>query len=150
MSKNLNGEIAEVEYDSTLRERPFFSASKGLGSHLFYAHREEIARTGCVKLGGRTIPVPTYYKNLFQDFSVDSVASREEFRIKQFQEIMSTAKSLGFQDYDSYMLYSRKAKELSLEKQFLNKGIPVIPSYNNYQSLGDGYMSPKIKRSFYA
>ena len=60
---------------------------------------------------------------------------------------MTTAKSLGFKGYDDYMLYQRKAKELSLEKRFLGKGIASLPSYNNFESVLDGYIPARIKRS---
>lgn len=148
MSKNLNGELAEVEYDQTLRERPFFSNSKGLGSDLFLAHRDEINATGLITLGGRRIPCPTYYKNLLTDFSLSSVRARERLQLDYYKAMCLEAKAQGYKSYDDYVFSMRKANELSLLAKFQSKGVPVVPSYNSYQSLADGYVPARISHIF--
>lgn len=137
MSKSLNGQMAKELYDDTLRERPFFSCSRGLGFDFFYSHRKEISSTGCVKLGSRIVPVPTYYKNLFTAYSEDTFYSREKKKIDNFNNMKKEGLKLGFKDYDSYIRYLRKANELNLRARFLNKGVPAIPSYNGYESYHD-------------
>lgn len=144
MSKNLNGDIAVAEYDDTLRERPFFSNSKGLGSSLFYAHREEINATGLITLGSRHIPCPTYYKNLLMDFSPSSIRAREKVQLDFYKSMVSLAKKQGFNNYDDFIAYKRRADELSLLQKFRSKGIPCDPSYNGYESLADGYVPARI------
>lgn len=139
MTKNLSGERAKIEYDDLNRERPFTACSRGIGLDFFMAHRDEICDTGFIQMGIRKVPVPTYYRNLFQNYNPESIYSREKLHLDSFKEILKEAKRKGFSDYDSYMNYKRKAKELSLFSSLQNKGKPGLPSYNVYESLVDGY-----------
>ena len=148
MSKSLSGEMAEAEFDNTNRERPFKTSSKGLGSHFFFAHREEINDTGFIKLGSRLVPIPTYYKNILTYVNEDSLCVRDRNRLERYKTIMREARTLGFNDYDEYVNYCRKSNELRLVKQFNNKGVPFLPSYNDYQSIGDGHLPSRIKHIF--
>lgn len=145
MTKNLSGEMAEAEYDATLRERPFKSCSRGLGAEFFFAHREEINDTGFIKMGSRSVPIPSYYKNILTFVNEDSLAVRDKVRLDSYKQIMRTAREFGFTDYDAYVKYQRKSNELSLYKRFQSKGIPVVPSYNDYESLGDGHVPSRIQ-----
>lgn len=126
-TKNQTGDNAIKLYDNEYIERPFKTCSKGLGFDFFFAHADEISKTGCVKIGSRTVFVPTYYNNLFCDFSEDSVDSRLRLRFERFKEIECIGKSFGFPDYNSYIAYLRESKSKSLESQFRNKGISVNP-----------------------
>lgn len=137
MSKNLNGNLAKVQYDDTLRERPFYSCSRGLGFDFFYSHRKEISSTGCVKIGSRVIPVPTYYKNLFTFYSEDTLYSREKLKIDNFNRLKNEGLKLGFKDYNSYIRYLRKANELNIHARLVNKGRAALPSYNDCDSFSD-------------
>lgn len=145
MSKNINGDMAIQEYDNLNRERPFKTSSRGLGSEFFYAHREEINDTGCIKMGSRFVPIPTYYKNILRYINEDSLEVYEKQKLLSYRNIMNQAKELGFNDYDTYIRYKRKNIELSLYKKMQSKGIPCLPSYNDYESYFDGYVSKKME-----
>lgn len=146
MTKNITGERAKIEYDDTNREHPFKTCSRGIGLDFFMAHRDEICDFGYVTMGSRKVPVPTYYRNLFQDFNPESVYAREKVKHDSFLKIMQDVKRTGFSDYDSYMNYKRKATELSIYSQLQNKGKPALPSYNSNQSFIDGY-APNYKEA---
>lgn len=137
MTKNLTSEMAVNEYDETNRERPFYSASKGLGFDFFYAHRKEIENDGFIKIGSKVIPIPVYYKNIFSSFSDENITVRENVFRENYNKIMREAHQLGFNDYDKYINYTCRAKELSLAAKLRSKGYACTPSY--YSSLGDGH-----------
>lgn len=139
MTKHLTGEMAEKEYDELNRERPFKKCSRGLGSEFFFAHREEINDTGFIKVGSRLVQIPTYYKNLLTFIDDDGLAINEKVRLDSYKRIMAEGRSLGFDDYDQYIRYKRKSKELTLYRKFQDKGIACYPYYNNYESISDGY-----------
>lgn len=141
MTKNYTGDLAEIEYDNYGRERPFIMASKGLGFEFFYAHRDSISNFGIVKIGSRSVPVPIYYKNLFQKYDDFSIACREKTKIDSFKKTLLKMRSLGFNDYDSFMDYQRKASELKLAKKFPD----FVPHYNNLDSFSDGYIPPLVR-----
>lgn len=129
MTKNINGDMALKQYDEQDIERPFYVCSRGIGSDFFYAHKDEIASTGNVKIGSRIIPVPTYYSNLFFDCSDDNVRLRLKSFYESYQKVIQSAHSQGFSNYDDYVKYTRRANELSLSSKLHNKGIANIPSY---------------------
>lgn len=141
MLKCSNGPLAEIEFDDTDRERPFSMYSKGLGFDFFYAHKDEINFRGNVRIGSRLVPVPTYYKNIFQDFSLVSVYSRLHHQLESYKNVLSEMKEFKFTDYDLYVKYKRKNLELSLAKRHPD----LVPSYNSLESLGDGYIPPLVK-----
>lgn len=122
MTKSLNGELAISEFDNKGLERPFYSNSRGLGSDFFLAHRDEICSTGCVTVGTRKIPVPSYYKNLLLDYSVDSVRSRKALQYDNYVKILEKAKKNGFDSYDSYIRQCRIENELKYHKSLVNNG----------------------------
>lgn len=144
MTKNFNGELAEIEFDDTNRERPRIFTSKGLGFDFFYAHRNEISSTGIVKIGSRSVPVPIYYKNLFQKYDDFSVFMRDKLKVDSYNETLRKMKSYGFNNYDDFMSYCRKSTELKLSKKFPQ----FVPHYNSLESLGDGYISPFLRYKF--
>lgn len=141
MSKSYNGELAEVEFDDTNRERPFITTSKGLGFDFMYSHRDEISQNGTIKIGSRHVNVPIYYKNLFTKYNYDSICSREKVKHDSYLRSVAKMRELGFTDYDTFMRYEQKARELSLASKFPE----YVPHYNNYESLGDGYIPPLMK-----
>lgn len=130
MTKSLNGPLAVTNYDNKGLERPFYSCSRGLGSDFFYAHRQEISDTGMVKIGSRYIPVPSYYKNLFYDFSNSSYLNRVKQLKKNYDSVMRSARKAGFNDYDSYLSWSRYNKEISNYKKFVNNGSPGLSTFD--------------------
>lgn len=129
-TKNLvTGELAEQKYDLRGLERPFKSVSRGLGSELFFAHRDEIRNGKDLKIGSRIVPVPLYYKNLYSRFSDDEIMSRCFINREHFYDIVNESKRLNFPDVDSYIKYISKANELALSKKFHDKGVANIPSF---------------------
>lgn len=145
ISEKATGEMAEIEYDQTNRERPKMFISRGLGSELFYAHAQEIIETGTIKLGSRTIPCPIYYKKLVDSFSSDSVTRKEEIKISNYKKVMRTARELGFDTYEKYIRYERKASELALATRYRAKGKRCLPQYNKFESILDGHVPDRIK-----
>lgn len=122
MTKTISGDLAVETYDKKGLERPFYMCSRGLGSDFFFAHKDEISRTGCVKIGSRVVPVPLYYINKYFDMSSSSYISRKNKAVESYREVMRKAKKMGFSDYDSYVKYCREANEISMYKKLVNSG----------------------------
>lgn len=125
MCKNINGLQAENEFDKKGLERPFYITSRGLGSELFINHRDEIAKTGLIKIGSRRIPVPTYYKNLCTRYDTDTLIERlKNRRIQYLYDVRDSIKMK--MSYDDYMSFKRKSKEKSLSNDLIKHGKPVL------------------------
>ena len=137
-TKNLvTGEKAEKEYDNKGIERPFKSSSRGLGSELFYTHRDEIRNGDVLKIGSRIIPVPSYYKNLFCSFSDSEVQSRLNFNRENYDRVVKESERLGFPSPDRYIKYIAKANELALSKKLHDKGVANLPSFKEIDNFSD-------------
>lgn len=122
--EKLTGHLAKEKYDDKGLVRPYISTSKGLGSDLFFQHRDEIRNGLPLKLGSRYIPVPAYYKNLYCTFSDSEIRSKtEQFYLNNFK-LSRTAKSFGFDSVDSYMRYKAIGKEKQNEQHFTSMGLP--------------------------
>lgn len=137
LTKSLNSSVAQQLYDDKYIERPFYITSKGLGSEFFYMNREEISKTGFIKIGSRTCCVPTYYKNLFQTFNSEDIAIYEHEHFTSIQSILADMKKQGFTSYNEYILYQRRANELAYEARLHNNGRPCLPSYYENKGLTD-------------
>lgn len=129
MTKAVNGDLAVQQFDNKGIERPFKLVSRGLGSELFFNHREEIRKEHILKIGSRVIPVPTYYRNMYHNYNDEEIISRHSFNMEQYQKIVKYAEKFGFSDVDSYLSYARQANERELLSRFRRKNIPVIASY---------------------
>lgn len=136
MSKNLNGDMAVKEYDERKRERPFVVSSRGLGFDYFYAHRDEISRTGKIRIGSRTVNVPSYYKNLFSSFG-DDFDVKEELQLETVKKMIADSHKLGFVSYDDYLKYECRALELRNSEKMRQNGKASKPLYIDYAALGD-------------
>lgn len=137
-TKNLvSGEKAVKEYDSKGIERPFKSCSRGLGSELFYAHRDEIRKGDVLKIGSRIIPVPLYYKNIFCSFSDSEIQSRFNFNLENYNKIVKESERLGFSCPDAYVKYISRANELALSKKLHDKGVPNVPTFKEIDNFTD-------------
>lgn len=96
MSKNLNGELAQAVYDKLNIERPFMNCSNKIGFDYFQKHSEEINNTGFIKNANKLLQVPTYYKNLFYRYDIDSVTNRKQFQFElQLQQEEFIKKNYG-------------------------------------------------------
>lgn len=137
MTKSVNGSLAEQMFDSKGIERPFKSVSRGLGSELFFNHRDEIRKEHILKIGSRIIPVPSYYHNLYCNFDDEYCISRTHFNYEQYKKVVQQAKDLHFSDVDSYLTYCRKANELSYESRFRSKNIPIDTIYKKTETFAD-------------
>lgn len=137
-TKNLvSGDKAVQDYDSLGIERPFKSCSRGLGSELFYTHREEIRKGDVLKIGSRIIPVPLYYKNLLCSFSDIEVQSHFNFNMENYNKIVKESERLGFSCPDAYVKYISKANELALSKKLHDKGVPNLPTFKEIDNFSD-------------
>lgn len=127
----VSGDLAETMYDNKGLERPFKSVSRGLGSELFYVHRDEIRNGFDLKIGSRFLPVPLYYKNLYCNFSDDEICSRFSVNKQKIKELSDNALRLGFDCVDDYVLYCARANELALSKKLHDNGVANVPSYKS-------------------
>lgn len=125
------GELAQKLYDNKGLERPFKIVSRGLGSELFYTHRDEIRKGLPLKLGSRYIPVPTYYKNLYSHFSDDEIFSRFSEQKKELLRLEKLSKKRGYSSLDSYIKDTCLSREKELESKFRSKGIGVVGNYHD-------------------
>lgn len=142
--ENVTGKLAESLYDDTCRQRPFNLVSRGLGSELFYAHRDEIRQGKDLHIGSRVVPVPPYYRNLYGNYSDSEVCSRLKINREHFQEIERESKRLHFSDTDSYLAYIRRSNELALESRFRRDNVPVVANYKQLVEICD---SPLLART---
>lgn len=118
----------EQQYDFNGLERPFIQASLGFGSDFFFVHRDEIRKTGKVKIGGRYVPIPAYYRNLyFGQENIDSVIKEREFKIKKLELEM---KEYGYDNLDHYLSVMRTYREYSALSRDIKLGKPI--NYKHY------------------
>lgn len=127
--EKLTGKLAEENFDNKGLERPFCTCSRGLGSELFYNHREEIRNGQPLKLGSRYIPVPAYYKKLYCRFSDDEILNRLNFQKKELNRLNEKAKHFGYSSVDDYVKASSIALEKELETKFRSQGVGVKGIY---------------------
>lgn len=130
VSKQKTGDLAILEYDNNNIERPFMSVSQGIGSDFFLAHRDEIANTGCIKIGSRIVPVPSYYVNLLSSYSLLELENRNLKMLQSFKDSLKKMRIAGFTDYDKYMNYCRKANEMNLYQESIKNGSASRFLYN--------------------
>lgn len=105
-------------------EPPKMTCSPGLGKEYFISQISNINKYGCMKIGNRFVPVPSYWKNkLFNycDKNVWNVYLEQKARSDKVEEWCFYQ---GFSSYDSYLRSARKALEHSLEVRSLRRGQP--------------------------
>lgn len=139
--EKLTGDLAIEKYDNYGLERPFKVCSRGLGSELFFNHRDEIRNGDVLKIGSRLIPVPTYYKNLYSRFSDDEIRNRMTNQAKSYDKILSDSIRSGYSDVDVYLNDLRRAREKNLESDLRSRGVPVISSYKKTKSYMTKYLA---------
>lgn len=127
--EKVSGKLAEEKYDNTFRERPFTLCSRGLGSGLFYLHRDEIRKGEDLTIGSRKIPVPQYFKNLYGNYSDSEIYARYRNNLVHYKEIEKEAKRLKYSSVDKYLAYIQRSNELALESRLRNDNVPVLASY---------------------
>lgn len=131
---HITGDMAVTMYDDKGIERPFISCSRGLGSQLFFEHREEIRKGLPLKLGSRLIPVPLYYKNLYCQFSDSEIMTRLNQQRLYHNDIVKDSIAAGYSDIDQYLVDVTRAHEKSLESKLRSKGVPVVSSFKGYKT----------------
>lgn len=129
MTKSFSGSYAVDLYDNKFRERPFSSNSKGFGYDFFVSRKDEINRLGFVKIAGRLVPIPTYYKNLFCSYDPDSVSSRLAVRQDFYDKQKILAFKSGFNSVSDYQNYSRSCLGSSLFSSSVSRGRAVDSAY---------------------
>lgn len=130
MRKNINGPLAVELYDKTLRERPFFTASRHFGEQFFSDHAEEISKTGFVSIGSRLCCVPTHYKNIYAKKDSASVFSREEFLLENIVKPFRAKARAHHMTDDEYRLYISHANYESQRTKDSLDGIPLDVRYS--------------------
>lgn len=113
-------EVLERDYDFNGLERPFIHASLGFGAGFFYEHREEIAKTGKVKIGSRFVPIPAYYRRLYYD-PVNNLEVKRQKDL-QLDRLRIESKKVGYDDFDRYLYDLRRYREWSLLSNLLKSG----------------------------
>lgn len=125
LNKSPQGENAKKEFDDNNICRPFMFNSQGIGFDWFFAHREEVADTGCIVCGARQVPVPSYYVRLFRQLDESNLSGIVLHNKKVAFQQIEKACSNGFSSYQEYLDYTVKAKALEERKRFLKDGCPV-------------------------
>lgn len=139
VSKQKTGDEAVIQFDNKNIERPFMSVSRGLGFDFFLAHRDEISYTGTIKIGSRVIPVPSYYVNLFSTYSLSELENRNLKMLTSYRDTLKKMRLSGFDDYDKYMNYCRRANELNLASQARKNGSAARVSYGSVFTRSPNY-----------
>lgn len=104
LDKQQHGQLAEEMYDNQGLERPFSTATTGLGNGLFYSQVQEIQKTGeYVNLAGKRRPAPQYYKDLFMGNS----ASHFERQVAEYQKQTKDKTLKMFDDWQYQVAYAR-------------------------------------------
>lgn len=122
MSKNQTPSQVQKQYYDVGLLPPFSSWSRGLGSCLFYAHKDEIARYGYMIIGSRHVPVPVYYRNKFLTYDSDTLdwmLAIDRERVSRLKSEMQRIHYVG--SVDEFIVYKRQQKENIEYKRMLNK-----------------------------
>lgn len=104
LDKQQHGSLAEEMFDNQGLERPFSTASTGLGNGLFYSQVSRIQKTGeYMNLAGKRRPCPQYYKDLFMGNS----ASHFEKQVAEYQRQTKDKTLKMFDDWQWQVAYAR-------------------------------------------
>ena len=129
VSKRYDGGYAVELYDDKGIERPFCSVSRGFGSSWIYSHADEINEFGAIKINGRCVQVPTYYRNVCKRFVLDDVMSRDIAQVDRYRDKRSRVKALGFPDVRTFDKVSRRSKSAILTNRLNRDGEPIDSSF---------------------
>lgn len=127
MTKRETGELAKTLYEDTYREKPFILSSPGIGQDFFVQHKDEISKTGFVKIGNKLIPVPTHYYNKLAKFTVSDMVNlnnlRQQYEKQKISELLTMFKS---KDFVKLLDSQKLAKEQSLVQSARLHGKPFV------------------------
>lgn len=117
MDKEQFGLYKDILYTDVGVEPTFSMKSPGIGSEFFVAHADDISKYGCLKLGSRFVPCPSYWKNKLINFNYAQIKQAYDMKKEYRNAIQSYAQSVGFASYDDYLRQSRYALECNYEAQ---------------------------------
>lgn len=124
MDSQLLGEYALNKYFDVGVDIPKMYFSRGIGKDFFISQIENINEYGCAKIGNRLIPIPSYWKNKLFHYCDKNIYARKKHYNNFVRQMDSQFRSLGFDSYEDYLRYSRKALEMSYERKNMQKHIP--------------------------
>lgn len=126
IDKQLWGEAAQKTYGDNFIEEPFWSASKGIGSKLFYTQYQRIAMKGTyVNMAGKERPAPDYYKKLF---GYTDVNTRIDEKIRKFKEGHKNGDlNSGYDKWESELLFARD--RLIADRMLMHGEATILEDY---------------------
>lgn len=126
IDKQLWGDLAQKTYGDNYIQEPYWSASKGIGSGLFYSQYERIVMTGnYINIAGKERPAPQYYKTLF---GYTDVQTRIDEKIRKFKEGHKNGNLEGDYDkWESELLYARD--RLIADRMLLHGEGTILENY---------------------
>lgn len=113
-------------------ELPSMRCSPGLGKNYFLSQVDNINKYGCMKIGSRFVPVPSYWKNKLFNYCDKNVYNVFLHQKQQIKQINDFAVSHGFNSYDDYMKYSR----IALEHAYETKAKKAHEPFKNWSDMG--------------
>lgn len=108
-------------------EPTFTYISPAIGAEYFVSQSENIAQYGCLKIGSRFVPVPSYWRNKLFSYCDQNVYKVREVKQKHVNEVTAFALSHGYESYDDFLRQSRYALECNLEKQARKRHEAILP-----------------------
>lgn len=137
IDKQYNGELADVLYDQTGRERPFRLVSQGLGKQYAIDNKEQLQQMGYISVFGTKHSIPRYYLDI------------AEVDIKQCQEYIdnkSTALIKEVLDIDDMSLRDARKRVNISERNKLESEINkrLLQHEKNLQSKSQLFKRQKI------
>lgn len=120
--EHVNGELAIKMYDTKGIERPFIMHSQGIGRGLYFENRDQIKKTGKIKIGSKTFPVPAYYRSLITDYDSEQCYTQTDAQYHEKKRMLRRAKANGFEKLEEYEEFLHKNNERALLEKLRNKG----------------------------
>ena len=144
MSKQQNKQYNKLHFTAFGLDKPFISASPGIGSVWYLSHAEEILKTGYISDGGKCVPVPTYWKNKIFSLhgSLQSAKDMIEFKSRLNMQHDLEARDKGYWSYDTYVLEKARITEMETVNELRRQGIPV-EDYKNY-----GHVAYRVPKNY--
>lgn len=136
LSKQQFGKNADSAYFDYGLESPFVMFSKGFGSGLFRSQIKNIFKFGMIKFGQKELPVPTYWKYKYFNFSMKNIIDIENRRIQRENQIFELeAKPRGFKSYDEYKWRNIRNREENAYYKAISRRETVFYDYSFPPSL---------------
>lgn len=123
MQKSVNGLLADALFFDRNVNQPKVCWSSGFGSSLFARNALQIRKTGCIKVGSKFVPVPSYYRRKYQSLNLSDVERVEQFFSDQFEKKNASYRWFGYSSsraMDYHLSLNKELNFISKERDRLS------------------------------